>query len=258
MDFVVYTEAARPIISVSEIKDTRLTINWNTNGNPAGTNYTLQRRLNASQTWLEIYTGTANQYTNTNLALETKYQYRVRENHIAGTDWDTYSNQGGLEYIEVATTADPAVAFTQEAASQAQAAKEAAEQTLQYSSDAKKAAESVGAKVDHPEYGLEALNNKINNTTPYIQGIYNPGGATFTFQQTFDVEINAAGVQENLVYRVMCDSFDSGWRESNLITITGIIEDGLKKVTVMVSNNPTDPERGATVKDTFTFFKCIL
>lgn len=258
MDFVVYTEAARPIISVSDIKDVRVTISWNTNGNPTGTNYTLQRRLNASQTWTDIYTGTANQYTNTNLVPETKYQYRVRVNHIAGTDWNNYSLQGGLEYIEVSTTADPAVAAAQEAASKAQAAKEAAENSAQYSLDAKTAAEVVSDKVNHPEYGLEALNSKINNTTPYIQRIYNPKGATLTLEQTFDIKINAAGVQENLVYRVICDEFDSGWTSNNLITITGLTRNGTKKATVIVSNNPAEPENGATVKDEFTFFKVVF
>lgn len=255
MEFITYTKAARPIISVSDIKDVRVTISWNTNGNPTGTNYTLQRRLNASQTWTDIYTGTANQYTNTNLVPETKYQYRVRVNHIAGEDWNTYSYQGGLEYIEVSTTADPAVAAAQEAASKAQAAKEAAEQTLQYSIDAKTAAESVKTEVDHPDYGLKALNSKINNTTPYIQRIYNPKGATLTLEQTFDIKINAAGVQENLVYRVICDTFDSGWTKDNLITITGLTRDGTKKATVIVSNNPAVPENGATVEDEFIFFK---
>lgn len=256
--FEIHTEAARPTLYASDIKDTRITLNWNPNGNDTGTSYTLQRRLNVSQTWSDVYTGNANQYTNTNLIPETEYQYRIRVNHIAGVDWNVFSLQGGQEYIVITTSTDPAVAFAQEASSKAQAAKEAAEQTLQYSTDAKRAAELVKAEVDNPEYGLQALNNKINNPAPYIQRIYNPQGDTFTFQQTFDIEIDAAGVQKNLVYRVICDNFDSGWTSSNLITINGLIKDGTKKVTIIISNNPNDPENGATVKGQFTFFKAIL
>jgi len=53
---------------------------------------------------------------------------------------------------------------------------------------------------------------------------------------------------------VICDSFDSGWTESNSITITGLSGSGVETANVLVSNNPIAPDNGAIAEDEFKFF----
>lgn len=253
----LYTEAKQPILSASDIKDTRITLNWIPNGNPGTTTYVLQRKLGGGA-WVDRYTGPLLTFTDTGLANETTYDYRVIAKHISGvTARDKVS-----EIIKVATTANPAVAAAQEAASKAEAAKRAAEQTLQYSSDAKTAAENAQQSADtalnqinHNKYGLEALYNKIDlSILPDIKKVSNPQGATLAINQKFDVKINATGIRENLRYRVICGEFDSGWQESNIITITQLYDSGVKTATILVSNNPIDPDNGAVAEGEFRFF----
>ena len=139
--YSAYTEATVPIISFSGIKDKQVTINWNPNGNPAGTSYTLDRKIGNGpwSTVVDKYTG--NTYTDTNLVEETAYIYRLRVNHVAGVDWNVYTPEQS-----VTTTANPAVAAAQEAASAAQAAKLAAESSTFITIEAKDAAVSAEAK----------------------------------------------------------------------------------------------------------------
>ncbi|NLB88076.1 MAG: fibronectin type III domain-containing protein [Syntrophomonadaceae bacterium] len=253
----LYTEAKQPILSAADIKDTRITLNWISNGNPETTTYILQRKLGGGA-WVDRYTGPLLTFTDTGLADETLYDYRVIAKHISGDA----ARDKVSEIIKVTTTANPAVAAAQEAASKAQAAKEAAEQTLQYSSDAKiaaenaqKTAETVLNQVNHSKYGLEALYNKIDlSILPDIRKVSNPKGATVAVNQKFDVKINATGIKENLRYRVICGEFDSGWQESNIITITKLYESGVKTATILVSNNPIEPDKGAIAEDEFKFF----
>jgi len=195
---------------------------------------------------------------------ETTYQYRVIAKHISGnTSRDKVCFQNDQYYIEVTTTANPAVAAAQEAALKASAAEQAAKETLQYSVDAKDAAiqaqqiaNTILSQVNHEKYGLEAIYNKIDtNTLPDIKKVYNPQGATATNTSSYEVKINATGIKSNLRYRVICDGFDSGWTDSDTIVINNLTTSGVKIATVLVSNNPLEPDKGAIAEDSIRFFK---
>lgn len=259
----MYTEAVTPILSATDIKDTKATLNWSAPGNPSNTVYVIQRKLGGGE-WQTLYTGSLMTYTDTGLMNETTYQYRVIEKHISGnTSRDKTCFQNDKYYIDVTTTADPAVAAAQEAALKASAAEQAAKDTLQYSSDAKEAAVQaqetanyVLSQVNHSTYGLEAIYNKIDtNTLPDIKKVYNTQGATATNTSSYEVKINATGIKSNLRYRVTCDGFDSGWTDSNTISISALTIPGVKTATVMVSNNPINPDQGAIAEDSIRFFK---
>jgi len=53
----------------------------------------------------------------------------------------------------------------------------------------------------------------------------------------------------------VCDGFDSGWGSSSAVNIHGLTTPGVKTATVMVSNNPDDPDKGSIASAEFTFFK---
>ncbi len=262
-NFEIYTEAASPVLSASDIKDTRMTLNWNPNGNDVGTNYTLQRRVKGGPPWTEannIYTGTGNTFTDTNLIPETEYQYRVRVNHIAGTEMNIYSLQGGQEHIDITTSADPAVAYAQEASSKAQAAKEAAEQTLQYSSDAKAAAVNAESKanitlqeVQDSTYGLSALRNEILNikntinTAPIIYSLkgVNNATATKTSQITLDASVSNA-----THYRVN----NGSWQLYTKQIIVNGLTVGVNRIEIEFGNLNAELQ-GETVSTALTVFR---
>lgn len=121
---------APPTVSFSDIKDTKLTVNWNTNGNPSGTVYKVERRVAGTTTFSTVMNyANVTSFIDTGLTPETCYEYRV----TARGYLDSYF-PGGKPYNDavssiytVITTADPAVAAAQEAASAARAAKESAE-----------------------------------------------------------------------------------------------------------------------------------
>lgn len=268
----LYTAADDPSIIITNTGTTVATISWETNNsNPVGTSYTLQYQLligtdpNIEAHWgawtvipVEESNTTTKLATTANVFQPDKtYRVRVQVNHIGGPQYNVYS-----DYVIFSTSADPAVRAAQEAAIAAQAAKKAAEETLQYSSDAKTAAEnaqqsadSALSQINHSKYGLEALYNKIDlSILPDIKKVANPQGATLAMNQKFDVKINATGIRDNLRYRVICGEFDSEWQESNIITITQLYEPGVKTATILVSNNPIDPDNGAIAEDELSFF----
>lgn len=260
-----YTPADDPSIIVSSVTTNTATISWSTNNtNPTNTSYTLQyRRLTGTDinneahwgSWTAIPVGGSNNTTAVAVTTsifqpENTYQLRVRVNHVGGSSYDVYS-----DYVIFSTTADPAVRAAQEAAIAAQAAKKAAEDNVQHTLDTKVVAEDIKSDIRNLEYGLEAISKKIYNTTPHIQKIDSTDKKSITLSNEFEIKINAAGIQENLVYRVRCDSYDSGWTKDNIIKIKGLHETGMKTAIITVSNNPAAPEKGATVEDEFVFFK---
>lgn len=278
MDF--YTPADDPSITISNVTTNKATISWNTNNtNPAGTSYTLKYQVlkengdpanesdwlpnGSPDSWEIIPIDNQNATTALTTTAEVfqpdhTYRLTVQVNHIAGPQYNVYS-----DYVIFSTSADPAVRAAQEAAIAAQAAKKAAEDTVQYSLDAKdaavqaqKTADSVLSQVNHSTYGLEAIYNKIDtNTLPDIKKVYNPQGATATNTSSYEVKINATGIKSNLRYRVTCDGFDSGWTDSDTIVINNLTTSGVKIATVLVSNNPINPDQGAIAEDSIRFFK---
>jgi len=62
-------------------------------------------------------------------------------------------------------------------------------------------------------------------------------------------------IKSNLRYRVTCDGFDSGWTDSDTIVINNLTTSGVKIATVLVSNNPLEPDKGAIAEDSIRFFK---
>jgi len=277
-----WTAADDPSITISNVTTNKATISWNTNNtNPAGTSYTLKYQVlkeNGDPTKESDWSPSGNpdlwniipiDNQNATTALTTTaeifqpdhtYRLTVQVNHIGGASYNVYS-----DYVIFSTSSDPAVRAAQEAAIAAQAAKKAAEDTVQYSLDAK--TEATGAKNKAQEVydlvsSLELGNVKedvsfIKNTmsTPVIQSVKGQNNATATYVNHFVLKIRAAGIQENLRYRVVCDDFDSGWGSSSAVNIHGLTTPGVKTATVMVSNNPDDPDKGSIASAEFTFFK---
>lgn len=95
------------------------------------------------------------------------------------------------------------------------------------------------------------------NTPPVITKIQGLNGATCTRGVSFTLVVTASdnGPPSNLRYRVVCGSFDSRWLSTNQITIMGLSTPGAKTATVMVSDNPTNPDGGNIAQGSFTFFK---
>lgn len=95
------------------------------------------------------------------------------------------------------------------------------------------------------------------NTPPVIAKIQGLNSATCTQGSSFTLTVAASdnGPSPNLRYRVLCGSFDSGWSPASQITITGLTSPGAKTATVMVSDNPANPDTGNIARGMFTFFK---
>lgn len=281
-DMVFYTPADDPSITISNVTTNKATISWNTNNtNPAGTSYTLRYQVlkengdpanesdwlpnGSPDSWPIIPIDNQNATTALTTTAEVfqpdhTYRLTVQVNHIAGPQYNVYS-----DYVIFSTSTDPAVRAAQEAAIAAQAAKKAAEDTVQYSLDAKNEAtesKNKAQEVYDLVSSLELNNVKedvsfIKNTmsTPVIQSVKGQNNATATHNDNFVLKIRAAGIQDNLRYRVVCDDFDSGWGTSSTILITGLNTAGIKTAQVYVSNYPNDPGKGGVASEEFTFFK---
>ena len=258
---------SNPVLVLDDIGQTSIEFTI-TNAN----NYraaTLQRYSPETNKWVNIATDLRNnhKFKDEGLKPDTTYRYRTVSTAIYDGDPSknitVYNYQGGKHYAEFTTASDPAVVAAQKAENAAQLAKKAAEDAVQYSLDAKDAAvqaqetaDSVLSQVNHSTYGLEAIYNKIDtNTLPDIKKVYNPQGATATNTSSYEVKINATGIKSNLRYRVTCDGFDSGWTDSDTIVINNLTTSGVKIATVLVSNNPLEPDKGAIAEDSIRFFK---
>lgn len=231
----------------------------------------LQRYSPETNKWVNIATNLRNnhKFKDEGLKPDTTYRYRTVSTATyygdPSKDITVYNYQGGNHYAEFTTASDPAVVAAQKAENAAQLAKIAAESSMQYSLDAK--TEATEAKNKAQEVydlvsSLELGNVKedvsfIKNTmsTPVIQSVKGQNNATATRVNHFVLKIRAAGIQDNLRYRVVCDDFDSGWGSSSAVNIHGLTTPGVKTATVMVSNNPDDPDKGSIASGEFTFFK---
>lgn len=99
----------------SNITATGVTINWTANGNGSAAKYKLYRGSSASGPWSTLYDGTGLFYTDTGLAGDTTYYYRLC----------SYISGGAEHYapiLNITTSADPAVAAAQAARGAAEAA----------------------------------------------------------------------------------------------------------------------------------------
>ncbi len=89
----VYTLAAVPgVITLTQAG--LVNTSWEANGNPAGTEYELQRREEGSSIYEDVYSGTDISYRDADVTVDTTYYYRVRAVNGDGvpTDWtDEYS-----------------------------------------------------------------------------------------------------------------------------------------------------------------------
>jgi len=86
------------------------------------------------------------------------------------------------------------------------------------------------------------------NILPVIYEIRGKNGANCTTTNSFTLLIDAA--PNNVQYRVTCGFYDSGWKTSNTIAITGLSGSGLKAATVQVKNTS-----GNIAERKFEFFK---
>lgn len=128
----------------------------------------------------------------------------------------------------------------------------------EYSLEAKNAAIKAESKASEAVDKVSAVQKDVtwiknNLPHPQIWSISGKNSATATNSDDFNIQINANG--NNLIYRVQCDSFDSGWTDISTITISGLGNKGVKTATVRVSNNPTDPDNGNISEGYFTFFR---
>lgn len=74
-----YTLALPPInVSYSNIKQTELTVNWESNSNPSHTKYEIERKLSTSLNFTKVGETTDLKFTNTSLDKGESYTYRVK------------------------------------------------------------------------------------------------------------------------------------------------------------------------------------
>jgi len=82
------------------------------------------------------------------------------------------------------------------------------------------------------------------------------GGATCTTSDKYTILINTEKQPgEELVYKVTCDRYNSGWLTRNNVTITKLWKPGAYTATVIISDNPNDPNNGKIKETSYTFFK---
>jgi len=170
------------------VTPTSATISWGTNNsNPSGTTYSLYYQEligddieNESHwsNWSLIPIDGSDQTTKLTTTQDIfeqnkTYRLKVEVHHVAGTSYNVAS-----DYVVFTTSTDPAVRAAQEAAIAAQAAKKAAEDSVQYSLDAKQSADSAVQILHHQEYGLEKIYNKIKTVEDKV--------ANFTFPPTVE------------------------------------------------------------------------
>lgn len=120
----------------SNITPSGVSINWTTNGNGSATKYKLYRGISASGPWTTLYDGTGLYYSDTGLAGNTVYYYRLGA-YAAGTT-EKYAN-----IMSITTATDPAVAAARAAQGAAEASMIAAEQARTYAQDAKTGVETL-------------------------------------------------------------------------------------------------------------------
>ncbi len=214
----IFTEIAKPIINFKDIKDTKLTVQWNPMNNPSYTKYTLQRRIGL-EAWTTIVSNTTTlSYTDTTLIPETEYQYRLLVTHVLNQDYSYDSSRDIYSDVKhITTTSDPAIAAAQEAASQSLAAKEAAEQTLQYSIDAKNAAINAESKASEAVELIKGLKTEFNATiAPFIKSVKGINNATATKDDHFTVLVSALNATQ---YRAGVNGSYTAWQSSPQIDV---------------------------------------
>jgi len=240
----LYTALATPIISFKDIKDNKLTVQWNTMGNPDYTKYTLQRRVSGGN-WVDVVIDTTgNSFTDTNLVPETNYEYRLYVKHICHDTWPYYTDKYDIysDIKVVSTTADPSVAAALEAASQAQAAKEAAFSSRTASEKAEaKATEAVELIKGLDTKFTTQLTNIQNQMQPAILSVKTTNGATATKSGSINIVATAINASQYR-YRVNNGAF-SGWQLSPVINVNSL-SSGVNVIEVQATNSL---EEGAPV-----------
>lgn len=245
---VIYTPADDPSIILSNITTSNATISWGTNNtNPNSTSYTLQyQELNINgnpqnegdwKAWTTIPIDGAN----TTIKLTTTanifkpdntYRLRVQVNHIGGASYNIYS-----DYVIFSTSADPAVRAAQEAAIAAQAAKKAAEDSVQYSMDAKNQAEIAAMRVyDYEENKsvAELVKEVRRNIYPNISSINGSDNIYTAIDGVYNLKISA---DDSYLYRAYIEGQEenSVWT-SNTTIIINEIPKGIKNIVIQAKN----------------------
>lgn len=236
----VHTKCAAPAIYATNIKDTKLTVNWQANGNHSSVRYSLERRIpgNAWTTILnkvDYFT-----FTDSGLTPETTYEYRItayNTSYAAPTDTTTVS-----QVLTVTTTADPAIAAAQEAATKAEVARGAA-------INAQTASQNAEAKANEAVDLIKALDTKFNTQLTNIQGQMQPAilsvkttnGATATKSGSINIVATAINASQYR-YRVNNGAF-SGWQLSPVLNINSL-SPGVNVIEVQATNSL---EEGAPV-----------
>lgn len=162
----------------------------------------------------------------------------------------SYNWQGGNFYAEFSTSSDPAVVAAQKAENAAQLAKVAAENSVQYSLDSKRASESVFSEVTNSQYGLSALRHEIllNRPAPIINHLKGLNYATATKTSTFILDTSVSNATH---YR-----FNNGdWQEyaQDQLTVNNIAK-GVNRIEVEFGNFPLIVGEGNTAKSILTIF----
>lgn len=234
----VHTKCAAPAIYATNIKDTKLTVNWQANGNHSSVRYSLERRIpgNAWTTILnkvDYFT-----FTDSGLMPETTYEYRItayNTSYAAPTDTTTIS-----QVLTVTTTDDPAVAAAQEAALKAEAARVA-------SISAQSASEKAEAKATE---AVELIKNLKTNFTdleasfsPTIISVKGRNGATATKGNTFAVDVTAANAT---YYRAGVNGNYAEWQSSPRIDNILLPNNGVNTIEVQAKRSNADDAPAAS------------
>ena len=226
----LYTDVETPSRpSFESIKDKSLTIKW-TSANRIGTVYSVKRATSPSGPWDNqsiIATTTDKSYTDTGSGLipETTYYYCIMATH-------SYIDQTATSSIaEVTTTADPAVAAAQEAASKAAAAQEAALK-------AQAASEKAESKASE---AVELIKNLKTNFTdfeasfsPTIISVKGSNGATATKGNTFSVDVTASNA---IYYRAGVNGNYTAWQQSPRINNISLPNSGVNTIEVQAKRS---------------------
>lgn len=176
--YMLYTDPETPTsLTFLTIGTEIISLRWNNQGNPLDTSYTLQRRLDGSDIWVDVDTQSGMyQYTDIGLANNTKYYYRVRVN----------GKNGGFIYsseYNVTTAVDLAVTAAQQAATAANNANANAWNAVNNTTYS-------GQSAAYWAY-LASQNSTADTTPPTISKVAGQSGATCTTTTTFNVAVTA-------------------------------------------------------------------
>jgi len=213
-------------------------VNWTTNGNGNQATYKLYRGSSSSGPWALRYSGTGTFFSESGLASETTYFFKVTSSVPGGSEVSS-------SVVSVTTSADPAVAA-------AQAAKGASEAAMLSAEAAKIAAMQSNTEVQSLRTEFQAFAAADNKDPVIASFVYSVPKATITSLSTVNYCLIATD-STALQYRYKInDGSYTGWTNLTAETVSIALgtTPGIKRVTIQVVDSG-----GNTDTATATIFK---